>query len=136
MDQTLVFIKPDGVERGLVGEVIQRFERRQIKLKKCELMTLTSDLADRHYQEHLDKPFYPSLKEYVTSGPVLVMVLEAENVVPIVRKMVGVTNSAEAEPGTIRGDFALNTANNIIHASDSSESAAREISNFFGAVVA
>ena len=132
MEQSLVFIKPDGVERGLIGEVLNRFEKRMISVKKLQMMTLTSELCDKHYEEHVEKGFYSSLKEYVTSGPVVVMVLEAENVISIIRKMVGATNSAQAEPGTIRGDFALNTANNIIHASDSTESAEREIANFFG----
>ncbi|MAH80222.1 MAG: nucleoside-diphosphate kinase [Rickettsiales bacterium] len=131
MEQSLIFIKPDGVERGLVGEVLKRFEQRQIKLKQLELKQLSPDQVDAHYIEHVEKPFYPNLKKYILSGPVVLMVLEAENVISIVRKMVGVTNSAEAEPGTIRGDFALNTSNNIIHASDSPESAAREIKNFF-----
>ena len=131
MEQTLVFIKPDGVERALVGEVLSRFEKRMIKLKKAELRQLSPEEVDRHYEEHVDKGFYPSLKEYILSGPIFLMVLEAENVISIVRKMVGVTNSAEAEPGTIRGDFALTMQNNIIHASDSVESAQREIANFF-----
>ncbi len=131
MEQSLIFIKPDGVERGFVGEVLRRFEQRQIKLKQLELKQLSPDQVDAHYIEHVEKPFYPNLKKYILSGPVVLMVLEAENVISIVRKMVGVTNSAEAEPGTIRGDFALNTSNNIIHASDSPESAAREIKNFF-----
>lgn len=131
MEQSLVFIKPDGVERGLVGDVLKRFEQRQIKIKKLELKQLEPSQVDAHYIEHLDKPFYPNLKEYILSGPIVLMVLEAENVISIIRKMVGATNSAEAAPGTIRGDFALNTSNNIIHASDSPQSAAREISNFF-----
>lgn len=132
MEQSLVFIKPDGVERGLVGEVLNRFEKRMICIKKLEMMTLTSELCDKHYAEHVEKGFYPNLKKYVMSGPIVVMVLEAENAIAIIRKMVGITNSAEAEPGTIRGDFALNTANNIVHASDSVASATREIFNFFG----
>ena len=131
MEQSLIFIKPDGVERGLIGEVLKRFEQRQIKVKQLELKQLSPEQVDAHYIEHINKGFYPNLKEYILSGPVVLMVLEAENVISIVRKMVGATNSAEAEPGTIRGDFALNTSNNIIHASDSRESAQREISNFF-----
>ena len=131
MEQSLIFIKPDGVERGLVGEVLKRFEQREIVIKLLELKQLTPEQVDAHYIEHIEKGFYPNLKEYILSGPVVLMVLEAENVISIVRKMIGVTNSAEAEPGTIRGDFALNTSNNIIHASDSPESAKREINNFF-----
>ena len=131
MEKTLVFIKPDGVERGLVGTVLNRFEQRGIKLERLELKQLTETEVDAHYQEHLERDFYPNLKRYIMSGPIVVMVLAADNVIAIVRKMVGVTNSAEAEPGTIRGDYALTTQNNIIHASDSVESAEREIANFF-----
>lgn len=131
MERSLVFIKPDGVERGLIGEVLARFEKRGIKVTQLELKQLTEDQVKAHYQEHIDKPFFPNLKSYILSGPICLMVLEAPNVISIIRKMVGVTNSAEASPGTIRGDFALTTQNNIIHASDSPESAAREIANFF-----
>ena len=131
MEQSLVFIKPDGVERGLTGEILKRFEQRGIKLIKLELKTLTEQQIEAHYQEHINKPFFPNLKRYILSGPIALMVLEAENVISIIRTMVGVTNAAEAAPGTIRGDFALNTQNNIIHASDSVDSAKREISNFF-----
>jgi len=131
MEKTLVFIKPDGVERGLVGTVLNRFEQRGIKVERLELKQLTETEVDAHYQEHLERDFYPNLKRYIMSGPIVVMVLAADNVIAIVRKMVGVTNSAEAEPGTIRGDYALTTQNNIIHASDSVESAEREIANFF-----
>jgi len=132
MEQTLVFIKPDGVSRGLVGKVIARFEDRGIQIKQLVMLNLTEAQIDAHYQEHITKPFFPELKTYMQSGPVVVMVLEAPGVIAILRKMTGATNSALAEPGTIRGDFALTTAHNIIHASDSAESAAREISNFFG----
>lgn len=132
MEQTLVFIKPDGVARGLVGKVLARFEDRGIQIKKLVMLHLTDSQIDAHYEEHLAKPFYPDLKTYMKSGPVVVMVLEAPGVVAILRKMTGATNSAHAEPGTIRGDFALTTSHNIIHASDSVESAAREIKNFFG----
>ena len=117
MERSLVFIKPDGVERGLIGEVLARFEKRGIKVTQLELKQLTEDQVKAHYQEHIDKPFFPNLKSYILSGPICLMVLEAPNVISIIRKMVGVTNSAEASPGTIRGDFALTTQNNIIHAS-------------------
>lgn len=132
MEQTLVFIKPDGVSRGLVGKVLARFEERGIQIKKLVMMHLTDVQINEHYVEHLSKPFYPDLKTYIKSGPVVVMVLEAPGVVAILRKMTGATNSAQAEPGTIRGDYALTTSHNIIHASDSVESAQREIKNFFG----
>ena len=131
MEKTLVFIKPDGVQRGLVGKILTRFEQRGITLVQAQLKQLSPEQVDAHYEEHLEKPFYPNLKEYILSGPIFIMVLEAENVIAITRTMVGVTNSAEAAPGTIRGDYALNTQNNIVHASDSPESAQREITNFF-----
>ncbi|MDC0036660.1 nucleoside-diphosphate kinase [bacterium] len=131
IEKTLVFIKPDGVERGLTGDILKRFEQRGIQLRQLELKQLTAEQVDAHYAEHIDKPFYPNLKTYILSGPIALMVLEAEQVISIVRTMVGVTNSAEAAPGTIRGDYALNTQNNIIHASDSVTSAEREIANFF-----
>ncbi|MSR88733.1 MAG: nucleoside-diphosphate kinase [Candidatus Margulisbacteria bacterium] len=132
IEQSLVFIKPDGVSRGLVGEVLSRFEKRGLTLLKLEMQVLTEALVDGHYAEHVARSFYPELKSYVMSGPVVVMVLVGENAIGAIRKMVGVTNSAEADAGTIRGDFALTTAYNIIHASDSVESGQREIKNFFG----
>ncbi len=132
IEQSLVFIKPDGVLRGLVGEVLSRFEKRGLTLLKLEMQMLTESLVDGHYAEHVARSFYPELKSYVMSGPVVVMVLEGENAIGAIRKMVGATNSAEADAGTIRGDFALTTAYNIIHASDSVESGQREIKNFFG----
>ena len=131
-ERTLIFIKPDGVKRGLIGSILGRFEQREIKIEQLVLKTLSSELCDKHYAEHVEKPFYPNLKEYILSGPVLIAVLSSENVVSIVRKMVGTTNSAEAEPGTIRGDYATTLSKNVIHASDSQESAEREIANFFG----
>lgn len=131
-EKSLVFVKPDGVERGLIGEVIRRFEARGLKILNLQMRTLTSELADAHYAEHVTKGFYPELKAYVMSGPIVVMVLEGANAVGAIRKMLGATNSSQAEAGTIRGDFALTTAHNIVHASDSVESAEREIKNFFG----
>ena len=132
VERSLVFIKPDGVQRGLVGKVLGRFETRGIKLVELKMLTLTSKLVDKHYEEHVKKPFYPGLKEYVMSGPVVVMVLEGEGVISVIRKMVGTTDPAEADSGTIRGDYALTKSFNIIHASDSQQSAEREIKNFFG----
>jgi nucleoside-diphosphate kinase len=133
-ERTLIFIKPDGLSRGLVGAIIARFENRTLQLVAAQMMTLSEAMIDRHYAEHVQKPFYPSLKEYLLSGPVLGMVWEGENVISVVRKMVGATNPVNAEPGTIRGDFALTTSYNIIHASDSADSAKREIANFFGSI--
>ena len=130
-EQTLVFIKPDGVKRHLVGEIIARFEKRGLILKALQHMQMTEDFCQAHYHEHMNKPFYPRLKEYMLSGPVVAFVLEAENVVGIVRQMVGITNAAEAASGTIRGDFAHSLAHNVIHASDSRSSAKSEIARFF-----
>jgi len=132
MEQSLVFIKPDGVQRGLIGPILTRFEQRGLTVKKLELRLLSAEQVDTHYAEHRDKPFYPNLKEYILSGPVALMVLEASDVIAIIRRMVGPTNAAEAPSGTIRGDYALTTQHNIIHASDSQASAAREITTFFG----
>ncbi len=131
MEQTLLIIKPDGMQRGLAGTVLARFERRGLKLCAARLLTISPELADQHYAEHLEKPFYPSLKAYMTAAPVLVFVLEGESAVSAVRTMVGATNPFEAQPGTIRGDYALSKTENIIHASDSVASAQREISLFF-----
>lgn len=131
VERTLVFIKPDGVKRQLVGEVLSRFERKGLLIKALECIQISSELSDKHYQEHVDKPFYPGLKEFITSGPVVVFVLEGESAVSVVRLMVGATDSAQALPGTIRGDLSLYKGENIIHASDSTESAKREIANFF-----
>lgn len=130
--QTFVMIKPDGVRRHLVGEVLSRFERKGFEVKSLKMLSLSPDLSKAHYQEHVDKHFYPGLESFITSGPVVAMVLEGHEAIKVVRKMVGVTDSAEAEAGTIRGDFSLEKGENIIHASDSPESAIREIANFFG----
>ena len=135
VEQSLVFIKPDGVKRKLMAEVIRRFEVRGFEFKKLELRTLSSDEIDRHYEEHVGRDFYPRLKEFILSGPVLIMVLEGPRVIETIRKMVGVTDSLDAEPGTIRGDLSLDKGENVVHASDSVESATREIENFFGSLV-
>ncbi len=131
MEQTLVIIKPDGVQRGLIGPTITRLERRGLRLVALKLMQISKELASRHYAIHQGKPFYEPLLEYVTSGPVAVMVWEAPNAISIVRKTLGATRPAEAEPGTIRGDFGLEVGRNIVHGSDGPESAAFEIDLFF-----
>ena len=131
-EQTLVFFKPDAVKRGLVGRILGRFEDKGLTLKQMRLLTLTSEQADYHYHEHVEKGFYPNLKEYVTSGPIVAMVLEGREVISVVRTMLGATDSVKAAPGTIRGDFGLLMTENLVHASDSPESAAREIAHFFG----
>ncbi|MDD1674944.1 MAG: nucleoside-diphosphate kinase [Methanomicrobiales archaeon] len=131
MDRTFVMIKPDGVERGLVGEVILRLEKKGLKLVGIKFGRLDEKTVMDQYREHIGKPFFPGLKNYIMSGPCVPMVWEGRNAVPIVRKVIGATNPAEANPGTIRGDLALETGKNVIHASDSPESAAREIPIFF-----
>jgi nucleoside-diphosphate kinase len=124
-------IKPDGVQRGLVGDIVSRFERRGLKIAAMKMLVVSDKLAKEHYAEHAAKPFFPSLVGFIESGPVVAMVIEGKNVVPLVRSMVGATNPANSTPGTIRGDFALETGRNVIHASDSPESAKREISLYF-----
>jgi nucleoside-diphosphate kinase len=130
--RTLVIVKPDGVERGLVGEIVSRLEQKQLQLVAAVLRTIDIDTAKRHYAEHEGKPFYDGLVAFITRSPSLVMVVEGpEDAWKIVRTMMGVTNPAEAAPGTIRGDLAITMSENLIHGSDSSESAAREIKIFF-----
>jgi len=128
-----VLLKPDGVQRGLIGRIVSRFEARGLRLVGMKLLRVPRSLAETYYAEHRGKAFFEPLMAYVTSGPVVVMVLEGDGAVGIVRKMMGTTNAAEAEPGTIRGDFALTIGRNVIHGSDSETSAEREISLFFEA---
>jgi nucleoside-diphosphate kinase len=132
VDRTLVIVKPDGVERGLAGEVLSRLERKQLRIVAAELRTLTVDVAETHYAEHREKPFFADLVSFITRSPALVMVVEGpKDTYAVVRLMMGTTNPAEAAPGTIRGDFAIETTENLVHGSDSHESAAREIALFF-----
>ena len=130
-ERTLIIVKPDGVQRGLAGEVISRLERRGLKLVGLKLMQMQRELAERHYVEHQGKGFYEGLVTYITSGPVVVGVVEGPQSIAIVRSTVGATRPAEAAPGTIRGDFGVSVGRNLIHASDSTESAQREIGIFF-----
>ena len=132
MEQTLVLVKPDGVQRGLIGEIITRLERRGLKLIGLKLMQMTRELAAAHYSAHEGKPFYPGLVEYITSGPIVAMVWEGKDAIAIVRKTMGATNAGAAEPGTIRGDLAVEIGRNLVHGSDGPESAAREVGLFFG----
>ena len=133
MERTFVAIKPDGVQRGLIGEVISRLERRGLKLVAVRLMQVDEDLAGRHYAEHVNRPFFPSLVSFITSGPIVAMIWEADNAVALARQTMGSTNPAEAAPGTIRGDLGIDIGRNIVHGSDGLESAEREIGLFFGA---
>jgi nucleoside-diphosphate kinase len=129
--QSLVLLKPDAVQRSLVGELISRLERRGLKLVGLKLMRIDEDLARRHYAAHVGKPFFPGLIEFITSGPVVAMVLEGVNVVQIIRSIMGATNPLDASPGTVRGDFAVSIGPNLMHGSDSEDAAAREIELFF-----
>ena len=130
-ERTLVFVKPDGVHRGLVGEVISRFERKGLQIIELSVRTLDPEFADRHYAEHVGKPWYPQLREFITSGPIVAMIVEGDQVVDVVRAMVGATDARTAAPGSIRGDLANSNRLNLVHASDSAESAKREIDLFF-----
>ena len=132
MDRTLVIVKPDGVERGLSGEIVARLERKNLRLVAAELRTISKDLAETHYAEHAARPFYGDLVAFITRSPSLVMVLEGpQDTYAVVRRLMGVTNPAEADPGTIRGDYGIEVTENLVHGSDSPESAAREIALFF-----
>ena len=131
MDRTFVLLKPDGVQRGLVGEIISRFEAKGLKLVGAKFLLPTEAQVTEQYREHIGKPFFPGLKKYIMSGPILAMVWEGKDAVPVVRRVVGATNPAEASPGTIRGDLAMDTGRNVIHASDSPASAAREAAIYF-----
>jgi nucleoside-diphosphate kinase len=131
IERTLVLVKPDGVRRGLVGEIISRFERLGLGIAAMRMLRVDEDLASRHYAEHVDKPFYPELVSFITSGEVVGMVLEGEAAISLVRKLMGPTDPLEAPTGTIRGDYAVTITENIVHGSDGPESAAREVNLFF-----
>ena len=130
-ERTLVIVKPDGVQRGLVGPILSRLEARGLKLVGLKLVQVSADLAARHYAEHEGKPFYPGLLKYITSGPVVVLSVEGTSAVQMVRNAVGATNPLNAAPGTIRGDLALDIGRNLIHASDAPETATRELALWF-----
>jgi nucleoside-diphosphate kinase len=132
IENTFVMVKPDGVRRGLVGEVISRFERKSLTLEDLRMLTITEETARRHYGEHTEKPFFGELVDFITSGPVVAMEWSGESAVLVARSLMGGTNPAEAAPGTIRGDFGIVITHNIVHGSDSTESAERELSIFFG----
>ena len=130
-ERTLVLVKPDGVRRGLAGEVISRLERKGLTLVAMELRTLDRETAEQHYGEHRERPFFGELVDFITGGPLVAMVVEGPNAVAGVRRLMGVTNPVESTPGSIRGDYALEIGQNLVHGSDSEESAAREIGIFF-----
>ncbi len=134
MDRTLILIKPDAFARSLSGEIIARFERKGLKIVALRHMTMTRELAERHYAEHQGKPFFEELVSFIASGPLVAMALEGQSAVPAARQAIGATNPLEAAPGSIRGDFATRTGMNMVHGSDSAESAAREIELFFGQI--
>ena len=132
VENTYVMVKPDGVARGLVGEVISRFESKGLALVQMRMLTIDAELAGRHYAEHTEKPFFGELVDFITSGPVVAMEWSGESAISVARTLIGGTNPAEAAPGTIRGDLATVITHNIVHGSDSPESAEREIAIFFG----
>ncbi|MDT3994465.1 nucleoside-diphosphate kinase [Mammaliicoccus sp. H-M34] len=131
MERTFLMIKPDAVQRNLIGEVVSRLEQKGLKLVAAKLYQANEDLAKEHYAEHVEKPFFNNLVSFITSGPVFAMVVEGNNVVEVTRTIVGETNPAKAAPGTIRGDYGIDLGRNIIHGSDSNESAEREIGLWF-----
>ncbi len=131
MERTLVILKPDAVKRGLMGEIIKRIEQKGLKIVGMKMMLVDKELARKHYAEHVGKPFYPKLEAFITSGPVVVMAVEGKEAIGVIRAMMGATDPLNSAPGTIRGDFALDIGRNIIHGSDSLESAKRELDLFF-----
>lgn len=131
IERSLVLVKPSGVARGLVGEVISRLERKGLTIKVARTLHVTAEMASRHYAEHKEKPFYGELVEHITSAPIFAMVVEGPSAVKIVRRMMGATNPLDADPGTVRGDYGLDVLRNVVHSSDSLASAEREIEIFF-----
>ena len=129
--RTLVLLKPDAVRRGLVGAIVKRFEDRGLRVVRLEMRTIDADTADQHYAEHVERDFYPPLREFVTSGPLVAMVLEGDEAIEVVRGINGATDGRKAAPGTIRGDYSLSNRENLVHGSDSWESAEREIGIWF-----
>jgi nucleoside-diphosphate kinase len=132
MDRTLILVKPDAFSRGLTGEIVARFERKGLKIAALRHMTVSSELAEQHYAEHAERPFFGELVDFITSGPIVAMVLEGPQAVRAARQVIGATDPVEAAPGSIRGDFAIEVGRNMVHGSDSPESAARESALFFG----
>jgi nucleoside-diphosphate kinase len=131
IERSLVLVKPDAVRRGLLGEIISRFERKGLAIEAMELRTMDAALADQHYADHVEKAFYPPLKEFMISGPLVALVLTGDQVIDVVRAMIGATDGRKAAAGTVRGDLSLSNRENLVHASDSPESAARELALWF-----
>ena len=132
MERSLILIKPDAVQRGLAGEIIHRFERRGLRIVAMKMLLVDEELAGRHYAVHKEKPFFKDLVAFITSSPIIAAVLEGEKAIEVIRQTMGKTNAAEAAPGTIRGDFAIDLQQNLVHGSDSLENAKKEIGIFFG----
>ncbi len=131
VERTFALVKPDGVRRGMIGEILSRFERKGLKVVAAKMLQVTPELAQRHYAEHQGKPFYPGLVQHITSGPVVALALEGRSAIAVVRLLTGTTNPQTAAPGTVRGDLALAITPNLLHASDSAESAARELALYY-----
>src|SRR6185437_455572 len=134
MERTLILVKPDAFARNLTGEIISRFERKGLRLAALKLETLSRETAERHYAEHNGKPFFAELVEFITSGPLVAMVLEGDSAIEAARQLIGATNPLQAAPGSIRGDYAISVGQNMVHGSDSTDSAAREVALFFPAL--
>jgi len=132
VERTLVLIKPDAMQRGLAGEILARFEQRGLVIREARLVQVDRELAEQHYAEHAEKPFFSELVAFITSAPTLALALEGESAIPVVRTTMGATNPADSEPGSIRGDLALSMPDNLVHGSDSPESAERELALWFG----
>jgi nucleoside-diphosphate kinase len=136
MERTFVILKPDAVQRGLAGEILGRYERKGLRIVTLDFRTVTAELADQHYAEHVEKDWYPPLRDFITSGPLIPVVLEGDEAISVVRGLNGATDGRKAAPGTIRGDLSLSGRENLVHASDSPESAAREIALWFPGLTA
>lgn len=133
-ERTLVLLKPDAVRRALIGEIVSRFERKGLVISAMQMRQIDADLADTHYAEHVEKGWYPELRAFITGGPLVAMVVEGDQAVTVVRGLVGATDGRKAAPGTIRGDYSLSGSENLVHASDSAESATRELALWFGSL--
>lgn len=133
MQTTFIFLKPDAVQRGLMGQILERFERKGLSFVGMKLVQVSEDLAKQHYAEHAERPFFPGLLKFVTSSPVLACAIQGPNAVAVCRNIIGATNGQKADPGTLRGDFGMSGANNLVHGSDSPESAQRELALWFTA---